>query len=108
MPPLPQHPPSYEEEPNITETIQTLLHADAASVNMHNDVILNLVRRDMQRSIQERQLHGRKFADTAFMLAMTGYEQPEVFDLLVQGAIHEIQRCRAKRNFRAYDMIVMW
>ncbi len=56
---------------------------------------------------RDRQLSGRAYADAAFSLALGGVEDVEVFDLLVQGASTELNRCAHRASFRPIDILMI-
>ena len=56
---------------------------------------------------RDKQLSGRAYADAAFSLALGGVEDPAVFDLLVQGASSELNRCAHRASFRPIDILMI-
>ena len=73
----------------------------------HNNNVVRLLHHDLLLPSKLRQIQGRTSADIAFRLALSGHGSTEIYNLLLQNATEEIQRCRQKLSFRPYDMIVM-
>ena len=99
--------PSTTTNYNILSTIKAMQLQNTPTTFDFNH-IYNLIQQDLSRSIKQgRELQGRKCADVAFSLALLGYSNENVFELLLQGAMEEIERCRNRTSFRPYDMIVI-
>lgn len=69
---------------------------EALRLSFHQDV-----------KISERELQGRKSCDCAFLFALAGVVDEELFDLLINGAVHELDRIGVKASCRPVDILQM-
>ena len=90
------------EEGNRAETMKSLLWTKLV------EKLKTLIHQDLTTTLlKDKELQGRRHGDIAFDLALAGVDDVNVFNLLVNGAKQELERCGSRKSMRGVDIIIL-